>query len=313
MSIALILAVTASMWLRVTPADSLREGFCIFQAEGQTRYVVPVTSHEAADSVDTYHRLHHHGVALENRRMAYRIYFDKKQTIDPYCKRRPQMELAQSHWYPDETQLAAGFGDDILRVSGTIGVGTLKPYDARRHKMVHYEAARRAQRILEQGGKRGVMEVVSYDVQHDGMTIDSILTRYTLRDNAQGMMAEMIASSEVSNMCTGVQLLPLKTPVEQCDYTIEKVRGGWLLATYGTDWPVNDTVRYAKETVGMAVYVPEQYVDTCVTDRGNVLAILRPTRYARYYLMAVGVTKAEYLRIRSKEEFFRYARKLRWF
>lgn len=312
MIIKIIIAVTASMWLRVTPADSLREGYCVFQAEGQTRYVVPITSHEAADSIDTYHRLHHHGVALENKRMAYRIYFDKKQTIDPYSKRRQQMELAECHWYPNEEQLAAGFGDDILRVSGTVGVGALKPYDAKKRKMVHYEAARRTQRVLKEGKKEGQMEVVSYGVRHEGKTIDSIVTRYTLRNGAQGMIAEMIASEEVANMCTGVQLLPLKTPIEQCDYRIEKVRDGWLLMSYGTDWPVNDTVRYAKETVGMAVYVPEQYVDTCVTDKGNVLAILKPTKYARYYLMAVGVTKAEYLKIRNEEEFYRYARKLKW-
>ena len=76
------------MWLRVSAADSAMTGFRTIEAEGQTRHIVPITEWTADPAIDTYHQLHHHGVAIESDLMAYRIYFDKKQTIDIYAKRR---------------------------------------------------------------------------------------------------------------------------------------------------------------------------------------------------------------------------------
>ena len=126
--------VATSFWRIGTPADSTREGYTVIHAEGKTRHCYPITEWSSTDEKeDVYHSLHHHGVAIESEQMAYRIYFDKKQTIDPYCKRTPQLELAQSYWYPNDSLLADGYGDDILRVSGTVGVerqeaGTYRAY-----------------------------------------------------------------------------------------------------------------------------------------------------------------------------------------
>lgn len=303
-----LLDVYASMWVK-NPADTTLPGYRVIQAEGKTVRMAPITEYEAPGNENHYNKLHHHGVALESSKMAYRIYFDKKQTIDIYCKRQPRMELAECYWYPQEEHLKRGFGDDVLKVSGCIGVGALKPYDEKEQKMIHYEEVdRREQRIVEQGKYQGVMEMTVYGWQNGDKKIKRLTTRYTMRSDAQGMMAEMFASEEVSNMCTGVQFLPLKTNKEKCDYIVEKVMGGWLVASYGTEWPVNDTIHYAKETTGMAVFVPGIYAKKCVTDKNNNLCLLRPGRYARYYLMAIGTTKAEYANIRNKEEFWAYAR-----
>ena len=78
---------------------------------------------------DMYNKLHHHGVAFESALMAYRIYFDNKSTIDVYGKKQYQLELADTKWYPTDEQLAAGYGDDILLVSGWVGVGTVKGFE----------------------------------------------------------------------------------------------------------------------------------------------------------------------------------------
>ena len=127
--------VTTSFWRIGTPSDSTREGYAVLYEGKKMRHCYPITewteqlspiTNNQSSLPDTYHSLHHHGVAVESELMAYRIYFDKKQTIDPYCKRKPQLELAQSHWYPNDSLLAAGYGDDILRVSGTVGVGSVK-------------------------------------------------------------------------------------------------------------------------------------------------------------------------------------------
>ena len=33
-----------------------------------------------------------------------------------------------------------------------------------------------------------------------------------------------------------------------------------LVASWGTDWPVGDTIKYKKETVGLATYIPKKYI-----------------------------------------------------
>ena len=106
--------VATSFWRIGTPADSLREGYAILTEGSKVRHCYPIN--EWTDTMpnyvgkgDTYHQLHHHGVAVESELMAYRIYFDKKQTIDPYCKKKPQLELAHSYWYPNDSHRRCRF------------------------------------------------------------------------------------------------------------------------------------------------------------------------------------------------------------
>ena len=58
------------------------------------RHCYPITEWTDMPDKDTYHSLHHHGVAVESELMAYRIYFDKKQTIDPYCKKKTAVRIS---------------------------------------------------------------------------------------------------------------------------------------------------------------------------------------------------------------------------
>jgi hypothetical protein len=44
-----------------------------------------------------------------------------------------------------------------------------------------------------------------------------------------------------------------------------------LIACWGTDWPVNDTVKYAKETVGLATCLPQEIVRSETYDKANYL------------------------------------------
>lgn len=57
--------------------------------------------------------MHHHGPAFESELVAYRLYFDKKQTVDIYGKFNKGFEIKESQFYPTDEQLARGFGDDV--------------------------------------------------------------------------------------------------------------------------------------------------------------------------------------------------------
>ncbi len=307
--------IAGSMWLRVTPADSLQEGFRQIEAEGQTRYIVPITEWTASPEVDTYHQLHHHGVALESDLMAYRIYFDKKQTIDVYAKKTPRLELPTSYWYPSDAQLAQHYGDDILRVSGTVGVGSVKPW--RDGKQRHIEpVVSRTQRLVEVTKDKGVMEISVAGWQTEGKTVD-MTVRYTLQAHHRHMLCEVFLSEPLDSLCTGVQLIPNKgiqppypilaegaTTYEDAHEFID-MQNGIIVGEWGTDWPVNDTVKYAKETLGLGVYVPSEYAARPMHDGRNNLVLFRPNTYLRFYLTCVSM-KEDNPPAASAHEFFDY-------
>ncbi len=307
--------VATSFWRIGTPADSTRAGYTVIHAEGKTRHCYPITEWTADPAVDTYHQLHHHGVAVESEHMAYRIYFDKKQTIDPYCKRTPQLELAQSYWYPNDSLLAAGYGDDILRVSGTVGVGSVKYWNGQ--KMVHIEpVAERSQRTVQQTRTSATIEVAikGWELPSDPRTPSTLVdfsTRYTLRAGHRDMRCDVSLSEPVEGLCTGVQFIPAKSsaPRTPSDTSIIILPNGVLLASWGTDWPVNDSAKYAKETVGLGVFIPKEYAGALVHDKQNNLCLLKGTT-PHFYLTCVGATKENHPVATNATEWLIYLR--RW-
>lgn len=290
-----------------------QEGYAPHSAEGKDFYIKPVSEASFAPGVDSYHAMHHHGVAFENEWMAYRIYFDKKQTIDIYAKKTPGLELDACKWYPTDEQLAAGFGDDILRVSGAIGVGACKPWNG--EKMIHFDDVElRTERIVSLSPREAVCEIVdSAWLAPDGARYN-LTTRYTIFAGKRHAMVEVFLSPlhspqdvQLPVLCTGVMGVPVGN---KDNYLTE----GGLVGSWGTAFPVNDTVKYARETVGLGVYVPKAYYADNVQDKNNNLVLLqlirgKQTYYARYYLVATGlkeITPAAH----SEQEWYTWLR--RW-
>ena len=322
------------------------------------RHCYPITEWKTTDEKeDVYHSLHHHGVAVESELMAYRIYFDKKQTIDPYCKRTPQLELAQSYWYPNDSLLAAGYGDDILRVSGTVGVGSVKYWNGK--KMVHLEnVAERSQRIVRQSRNSATIEVAVKDWKPSDLQTNGhrpsppktgeakdgfdLTVQYTMRAGHRVMRCDVYCSSPIEGLCTGVQSIPAKKGFiwdsissprgeDGRGLTIQ-LPNGVLLASWGTDWPVNDSAKYTKETVGLAVFIPKQFAGSLVHDKQNNLCLLNslpsnpqtnghcPSNpktglqdsdaRCHFYLTTVGASKENHPVASSATEWFAYLR--RW-
>ena len=328
--------VATSFWRIGTPADSTRDGYAVLYEGKKMRHCYPITEWTDDAAIDTYHQLHHHGVAVESERMAYRIYFDKKQTIDVYCKRKPQLELAQSHWYPNDSLLAAGYGDDILRVSGTVGVGTVKYW---KDKLYHIEeVGERQQWIVNRTRWKATIAVSDIDWTVPDGKQDSPETRttvnlnagYTMRAGHRDMRCDVSLSEPVEGLCTGVQTIPAKGGKDTVTIILPN---GILLASWGTDWPVNDSAKYAKETVGLGVFIPKQYAGSPVHDKQNNLCLLNLTDspesgltalrsdtangmtaqrsyHCHFYLTCCGATKENHPVATNATEWFAYLR--RW-
>jgi len=299
--------VATSFWRIGTPADSTRAGYAVLHEGKKARHCYPISEWTDSPEKDTYRSLHHHGVAVESELMAYRIYFDKKQTIDPYCKRTPQLELTQSYWYPNDSLLAAGYGDDILRVSGTVGVGSVKYWNGKKH--VHIEpVAERSERIVSQKKNQATIEVAVKGWQVEGHSV-AMTTRYTMHAGHRDMRCDVSLSEAVEGLCTGVQTIPAKGGGDTASIILPN---GVLLASWGTDWPVNDSAKFAKETVGLGVFIPTEYAGELVHDKSNNLCLLNPKSeiHCHFYLTVVGATKENHPVATNATEWFAYLR--RW-
>ncbi|MDR1679208.1 MAG: DUF4861 domain-containing protein [Prevotellaceae bacterium] len=252
----------------------------------------------SSDKDDMYNQMHHHGVAFESELMAYRLYFDKKHTVDIYGKIRPQLELAQTMWYPTDEQLAAGFGDDILKVGSSVGVGSFKPWDGKQAQ--HFDQiTRRTQRIVAAGNLRSVVEIEVDGWQYQGKSINAKI-RYTQYARHRDCEARVIFEPDFTDnliFCTGVQRMP-----EEQFHT----DNAGLVGIWGTGFPVNDTVKYAKQTVGLGVVVPAQYAKGQAEDKRNHLILLSNNGKQEivYYLTAAA--QKEKKGYQTAEDFFKY-------
>lgn len=201
--------------------------------------------------VNPYNQLHHHGPAFENDMVAYRVYFDHRQTIDIYGKYRRGLEIMQTQFYPDETQKALGYGDDVLWVGETLGLGTLRGFDGSRPTMVK-DVEQRGQRIVSRGPLRTIVEMVDkqWKPSADAQPVD-MTTRYTLYAGRRDLLVDVNFSRPVADLRFSTGIINVKNSTEYSDK--KGIRGCW-----GTDWPVSekDSAGHKRETVGLGICIP---------------------------------------------------------
>lgn len=227
----------------------------------------------ASDKDDMYRKLHHHGPAFESEKAAYRIYFDKKQTIDTYGKKLPRLELAQTMWYPSAEQLAADYGYDNLRVFGSVGVGALKGWDAEKGRMTHItDFSRREARILTKGPVRTVVEM-RVEGWRCGDREIAMTSRYILYAGHGDVRVE----NRIEGDCEG--LLFTTGVVRMAENKVSRRDG--VVGTFGRDFPENDTLKWERESVALAVAVPQERIAGQRDDKTSYLFQLRPDARGR--------------------------------
>lgn len=272
--------VYAEMLFRTSKKNKYAKGYAIY-ADGAS---------------DTYNVQHHHGAAFESELVAYRIYFNEKQTTDLYGKFHKGLELEESQFYPTDEQLKRGFGDDVIKVNSSCGAGTLRGWDGTQSTLIKPVAVR-GQRILASGPVRTIVDAEVKGWQYQNKELNMI-NRYTLyaghRDAQIDVLFDAPLDKEV--FCTGVQNI-----TGHADMFSDH---NGLVASWGTDWPVNDTVKYKKETVGLATYIPKKYVVKETSDKENFL----------YTISVPGKSSFRYYTsFTSCKETFGYPDKEKWF
>lgn len=257
----------------------------------------PVQSVTAPGTTDFYNMLYGHGPMFESELAAYRIYFNPKQTVDPYGKFKKGLELEESRFYPTDEQLARGFGNDVLMVGNSCGIGTLKGWDGT--KATHIEPVTfRTERILAYGPVRTITDVEVKGWQYQGKEL-TMTNRYILYAGHRDLLVETFFDQplEEETFCTGVQNIMGGETLSYSDH-----KG--LIGSWGRYWPMTDTAKYAKETIGIATYVPQKYIREEVTDKDNFLYTLSAPGSNRFH---------HYTMFTSCKETFGYPTPEAWF
>ena len=217
----------------------------------QNNYIESITAR--GDAAYTYNIQHHHGVDFESELNGIRIYFDERQTLDLYGKYKKQLELKETQFYTDTDQKARGYGDDVLWVGQTFGLGAFRGWDGQ--KPTHVQpVATRTQRIISYGPLRTIVEVIDRGWKADAQKAPINMTlRYTQYAGHRDTDVDVIFNKDVSDYRFSTGIINVKGSEEFSD------KKG-LRACWGTDYPATDTLNWKRETVGLAVLVPQQYV-----------------------------------------------------
>lgn len=260
----------------------------------------PVQSITVPGTSNIYNMIRPHGPVLESELVAYRLYFDEKQTLDIYGKFNKGLEIKESQFYPTDEQLAKGFGDDVLRVFGSCGTGAFKGWDG--DKATHITPVdTRTERIISYGPVRAIAEIEVTGWKYQDKELD-MMTRYTLYAGHRDLRIEAFFDEPLDKevFCTGVQNI-VGSPASYSDH-----KG--LVGSWGTDWPVNDTVKYAKETVGLGTCIPQRYVKSEEKDKVNYLyTITAPgSKYMQYHTTFTSMK--ETFGYKTPEAWFAYLR-----
>lgn len=274
----------------------------------QNNYIDAITAR--GDAAYTYNIQHHHGVAFESELNAIRIYFDARQTLDLYGKYQQRLELKDTQFYTTDEQKQQGYGDDVLWVGQTFGLGAFRGWDG--HQPTLVEPVRsRTQRIISYGPLRTIVEVIdrgwqapsslspqTSDITHHPSSITMTL-RYTQYAGHRDTDVDVLFNKDVSAYRFSTGIINVKGSEEFSD------RKG-LRACWGTDYPSTDTLKWKRETVGLAVYVPQKNIASEEpANKDNYAYVIKVDGSSMHY--KVNYTSAnEQFGYHSADEWFKY-------
>lgn len=205
----------------------------------------PIREITVDGTLDSYTLLYGHGIMFESELNGYRIYFDPKGTLDPYGKFSKQLELENSQFYPTDSLLAAGYGDDVLMVGSSCGIGALKLWNGT--EAAHIDPVRtRSHRLISSGPVRAIVETKVTGWK--GCDIVQHFTQWAGHRDVQ-VDVDFSKPADGERFAVGVQKI-------MGNETVHRYGPDGTVASWGRHWPVGDTIRFAKERVGIATYIP---------------------------------------------------------
>ena len=251
------------------------------------------------DCANSYNLQHHHGVDFESELNGIRIYFDKRQTLDLYGKFQKRLELQETQFYTSEQQKKEGYGDDVLWVGNTFGLGAFRGWDGKEPTMID-PVRSRTQRVVSYGPLRTIVELVDRGWKADASKAPVNMTiRYTQYAGHRDTDVDVFFNRDVSDFRFSTGVINVKGSEEFSD------KQG-LRACWGTDYPSTDTVKWKRETVGLGVCIPRQYIVSEETANKDNYAFVVKTNGSHMNYKVIYTSANETFGYHSASEWFNF-------
>ena len=256
------------------------------------------------DCANSYNLQHHHGVDFESELNGIRIYFDHRQTLDVYGKFKKRLELQATQFYTSEEQKKEGYGDDVLWVGNTFGLGAFRGWNGQQPTMIE-PVKSRTQRVISYGPLRTIVEVVDQGwVAEQGKPALNMTLRYTQYAGHRDTDVDVFFNRDATDYRFSTGVINVKGSTELNDQ--QGLRGCW-----GTDYPSTDTLKWKPETVGLAVLVGKgNVVAVPQANKDNYGLVVRPEGRHMAYKVACASANEEF-GFHKAEEWFDWLKKWR--
>jgi len=223
------------------------------------------------------------GLGWESERVAFRIYFDTRNAIDIYGKRRPTMQLAMyasaDYAYHDESPE----GRDIFKVGDSIGIGGVAAMvDGKLIKVA--DVKERKWRILSSGPVRSIAEL-EYDGWNAAGKIIHLRSRITQWAGERGF--EHAVSADSGNNFAFVTGLPVKPGIFPVNS--EKDSPVTWIATWGEQVVApgaTATEKIPGQNLGLAVLTTAQGAEPRDDAKNHLVVFHLKDGSAAWYAMA---------------------------
>lgn len=227
------------------------------------------------------------GAGWESERTAWRLYFDKRNAIDLFGKRRPglYLETFATPGYDYHAELP--IGRDIYRNGDALGIGSIAALvDGKVIKVA--DVADRSWRVINTGPVRAIIELTYKGWKLGGASPDATLvSRFTQWAGDRGFWHDVTlnpgaAAPATLSLVTGI---PKKAGVPKVDVAPS------VLATYGAQVlrpGATATESLPDQQLGLAIVIPDRDTsDRVPDDAANHLATVKLTNgRGRYYVTA---------------------------
>jgi unsaturated chondroitin disaccharide hydrolase len=222
---------------------------------------------------DAKFAVHYEGPGWESEETAWRIYFDKRNAIDLFGKRRPGLYLdlfaSPEYVYHQESS----FGRDIYGIGKAIGVAGIGALVDGKVTPVA-EVADRKWRVIATGPVRAILEFEYTGWKVGPRTVD-LTSRITQWAGEHGFEHRItIKNGDGVEFVTGI---PNKPGTENLDAAVAPAGA---VASWGHQVVVSGTkaqlIDLPDENLGVAVLLPREESGAASTDDANRLLAIRP-------------------------------------
>lgn len=227
---------------------------------------------------DFWDEMGHHGPAVENLWVGYRIYFDKKAAIDIYSKYQPRLEIKQTKWYTSEEMQRQNFGTDYYVVGNTIGAGSIRLWESDSVEMLNPVSKRTAQ-VVKQGSISQI-NMLSEGIPYEGRNMD-VLVRLTVFSNCRFARVEAFVLADLPvKIVTGLNFNPDLKIKRGSNYLISWGKHGSGAAIENID-------------VGAALIYNKADFEKVIKDENEFLCISLPTKYLQVWITSANAKEQE--------------------